>query len=166
MAIHKKIRFMRQQKGWSQEQMANNLGMSINGYGSIERGDTDIGLSRLKKIASLFGVNLRQLVDLGEEGALNTFHFFGSNNIGVNEGIQNNHNHGGGYCNCNFACNAPECNYLRQKIELEKYQIINEYRENELGYLKKINELTIEILHLKEKQFSREVTNHPLLNES
>ncbi|MDD2864105.1 MAG: helix-turn-helix transcriptional regulator [Methylococcales bacterium] len=165
MAIHKKIRFIRQQKGWSQEQMANNLGMSINGYGSIERGDTDIGLSRLKKIASLFGVNLRQLVDLGEDSAFNTFHFFGSNNIGVNEGTQNNHNPVSSYCNCDFACNVPECNYLRQKIELEKQQIINEYKENELDCLKKINELTTEILHLKERQFSKEINTQQLLNE-
>lgn len=146
MGIHKKIRFMRQQKGWSQEEMANHLGMSLNGYGGIERGDTDIGLSRLKQIAELFGMSLGQLVNLNEKGSYSTFNFFGTNSTGVNEGTQTNNN----YCNCYFACNAPECDYLRQQIELERLRIINEYEKKELVYLKEINELKEkELNHLR-----------------
>lgn len=32
MKFHEKIRFMRQSKNWSQEDMADKLGMSVAGY--------------------------------------------------------------------------------------------------------------------------------------
>ncbi len=41
MHIHEKIRFLRQQKGWSQEKMAEKLDMTSNGYAKIERGETE-----------------------------------------------------------------------------------------------------------------------------
>ena len=58
MLINEKIRFMRQQKGWSQEEMAHRLSMSPNGYGNIERGNTNINMIKLKKIAALLDENL------------------------------------------------------------------------------------------------------------
>lgn len=145
MTIHEKIRFMRQQKLWSQEQMANYLGMSINGYGSIERGDTDIGLSRLEQIASLFGVGLHQLFALNEEH--NGFHFFGANSTGNNTGIQTNNI----YCNYRSESNASDCNHLRKELELEKQLFINEQKEKELTYLREINDAKErELIYLKE----------------
>ncbi|MFI3221996.1 MAG: helix-turn-helix transcriptional regulator, partial [Methylococcaceae bacterium] len=67
MAEHEKIKFIRQLKGWSQEDMAEKLAMSINGYGSIERGETNVNLSRLEQIAQLFGMELSELVALNEK---------------------------------------------------------------------------------------------------
>ncbi len=46
MEIQEKIRLMRNSKNWSQEEVANKLGMSINGYTNIEHGETDLQLSR------------------------------------------------------------------------------------------------------------------------
>lgn len=63
MCVQKKIRLLRRTQGWSQEEMAHKLEMSTNGYGSIERGDTDVSLSRLKQIASLLNVNVSELFD-------------------------------------------------------------------------------------------------------
>jgi transcriptional regulator with XRE-family HTH domain len=60
-SINEKIRFLRQQRGWSQEEIATMLGMSSNGYGCIERGDTDVNLSRIKQIAATFGVDVVEL---------------------------------------------------------------------------------------------------------
>ena len=54
MELHEKIRSIRKLKGWSQEEIAAKLEMSSNGYGSIERGGTDVNLSRLISIAELF----------------------------------------------------------------------------------------------------------------
>jgi transcriptional regulator with XRE-family HTH domain len=56
MKVNEKIRFFRKLNGWSQEEVAIKLNMSPNGYGNIERGDTDMPLSRLSQIAQLFGV--------------------------------------------------------------------------------------------------------------
>ena len=53
MLMNEKIRFMRQQKGWSQEEMAHRLGMSFNRYGNIERGQTKLNFAKLKEIAAI-----------------------------------------------------------------------------------------------------------------
>ncbi len=72
MTVHEKIRFLRQLRGWSQEDMAGKLNMSPNGYGSIERGETDVNLSRLEQIALIFEVRLSELFELNEQTVLNT----------------------------------------------------------------------------------------------
>ena len=49
MVVHEKIKFFRQAKNWTQEEVAEKLGLSPNGYGSIERGETDICYRDLNK---------------------------------------------------------------------------------------------------------------------
>lgn len=71
MEVYEKIKFIRMFKGWSQEEMAEKLGMALHGYGKIERGEVDINLTRLKKIAEIFGVELAQLVGLNEKTVFN-----------------------------------------------------------------------------------------------
>ncbi len=67
MNISEKIRAIRHSKGWSQEAMAEKLEMSVNGYAHIERGETDVQISRLKQIADTFGIELIELFDLDEQ---------------------------------------------------------------------------------------------------
>jgi len=57
----KKFGLCGSQKGWSQEDMADKLDMSVNGYANIERGETDVQVSRLEKIAETFGIELAEL---------------------------------------------------------------------------------------------------------
>lgn len=71
MELHEKMKFLRHKKHWSQEKVAHQLGISANGYGNIERGETDIPLSRLKKIAEVFDVDLAELFCSKEVGVLN-----------------------------------------------------------------------------------------------
>ncbi len=59
--LHEKIKLIRTVKGWSQEEVAERLSMSVNGYANIERGDTDIHLSRLEQIARIFEMELAEL---------------------------------------------------------------------------------------------------------
>ena len=61
MPVHEKIRLVRQAKGLTQEEVANKLEMSVNGYGDIERGETDVNLSRLEQLANLFEIKLSEL---------------------------------------------------------------------------------------------------------
>ncbi len=49
------IRHLRQQRGYSQEAMADSLGLSTTAYGDIERGKTDLTISRLAQIADVLG---------------------------------------------------------------------------------------------------------------
>lgn len=52
-----KIRLQRLQRGLSQENMADLLGLSTTAYGDIERGKTDLTLSRLTQIATVLDLS-------------------------------------------------------------------------------------------------------------
>jgi transcriptional regulator with XRE-family HTH domain len=48
---------------WSQETMATKLNISLNSYGAIERGDTNLGLFRIEEIADAFDITLEKLFE-------------------------------------------------------------------------------------------------------
>ncbi|MFC5409696.1 helix-turn-helix domain-containing protein [Larkinella bovis] len=62
MNISTQIRLLRQQKGYSQENMADMLGLSTTAYGDIERGKTDLTVSRLQQISTALGTTAPQLL--------------------------------------------------------------------------------------------------------
>ena len=66
-SVGKNIRTLRHQRGWSQEDVANRLGISIPAFSKIETGVTDINLSRLEQIANIYEVNVIQLLSLEVE---------------------------------------------------------------------------------------------------
>ena len=66
-ALGKKIRLLRHQKGWSQEDVAKKLDISIPAFSKIETGITDINLSRLEQIAILFDMSVVQLLTFNNE---------------------------------------------------------------------------------------------------
>lgn len=69
--LGKKIRLLRHQKGWSQEDVAKRLDISIPAFSKIETGITDINLSRLEQIATLFEMSVVQLLTFNDaEGEL------------------------------------------------------------------------------------------------
>jgi transcriptional regulator with XRE-family HTH domain len=65
-ALGKKIRLLRHQNGWSQEDVAKRLDISIPAFSKIETGITDINLSRLEQIAILFDMSVVQLLTFNE----------------------------------------------------------------------------------------------------
>ena len=64
--VGKKIRLLRHQKGWSQEDVAKRLDISIPAFSKIETGITDINLSRLEQIAILFEMSVIQLLTFSD----------------------------------------------------------------------------------------------------
>lgn len=60
--LGKKIRLLRHQKGWSQEDVAKQLDISIPAFSKIETGITDVNLSRLDQISRLFDMTVVQLL--------------------------------------------------------------------------------------------------------
>jgi len=54
--LAKNIRTLRHQHSWSQEDVANRLGISIPAFSKIETGITDVNLSRIEQIAKIFEV--------------------------------------------------------------------------------------------------------------
>ncbi len=65
MQIGEKIRYARLQKGYSQENMADFLGISTSAYGDIERNKTELTINRAKKLTNILKISIFEL--LGEE---------------------------------------------------------------------------------------------------
>ncbi|MFT4032816.1 MAG: helix-turn-helix transcriptional regulator [Siphonobacter sp.] len=53
MKVYEKIRQIRLEKGYSQEVMAEELGISATAYGDVERGKTELTVSRLEQILQI-----------------------------------------------------------------------------------------------------------------
>ncbi len=66
--LGEKFKILRQKKGVNQKKMADSLGISIPAYSKLETGITDPNFSRINQIASVYGLTLRQFLDVGEEG--------------------------------------------------------------------------------------------------
>ena len=64
--IGKKIKYLRFQRGWSQEDVAKRADISILALSKIETGLTDINLSKLERLAVLFEMSVIQLITLEE----------------------------------------------------------------------------------------------------
>lgn len=116
MSVHEKIRLVRQAKGFTQEEVAEKLGMSPNAYGDIERGDSDPKLSKLQKIAETLEMDLSELLDLTDKTVLNI----------------------------NFTKQGKHYNvYMSSNPELEKQKSICEFKDKEIEmYQQRIADLT------------------------
>ncbi|MFD2521560.1 helix-turn-helix domain-containing protein [Emticicia soli] len=62
MNIGEKIRQARLQKGFSQENMADMLGVSTTAYGDIERNKTELTIARANEVANLLKINVLELM--------------------------------------------------------------------------------------------------------
>ena len=80
MGIGTKIRQIRDLKGLNQENMANELGISVTGYGKIERNEVSVNYERLKQISTVLGVKVEHLIGFDNNLALNNF----NNTVDVN----------------------------------------------------------------------------------
>ena len=68
METHEKIRLIRELNKWSQEEMAEKLAMSAGGYAKIERGETQLNIPRLEQLATIFIVDMWDLLKSGNNG--------------------------------------------------------------------------------------------------
>ena len=73
MELNQKIRKLREFHEWSQEEMAERLSMSKNGYAKIERGVSQVNLERLQQIANLFQMDVVELLSSEHKGLVCLF---------------------------------------------------------------------------------------------
>lgn len=135
--VFERIRFFRNLKGWTQEEMAEKLGMSIVGYGNIERGDTDITLSKLNDIVRVFGIELQELLNSQGKIIIN----LGENSINVGDNNE-----------YQLAQAQKELSH-----ELEKSCLIIEQQTKEISLLYQENSYLKEIILLLKKQLESKV---------
>jgi len=79
--IYSNIKSFRELKNITREQLAADLNMSLSGYAKIERGEVDIAISKLYKIAELLEVELQQILDFQ---VAQIFNYVNSSNIQSN----------------------------------------------------------------------------------
>ncbi len=116
--INEKIKFIRSLKSWTQEQVANKLGISTHAYAKIERGETDVNFSRLQQFAEIMNIDLLQLLSFDEKKIFN-----------INEYHYQSHI----VCQLNSSIEQSE-----NKHELDKANLMNEQLQKEVNYLKEI----------------------------
>ena len=56
-----RVRSLRNDRGWSQEAFADRAGLHRTYIGSIERGEQNISLENIEKVAATLGVSLAEL---------------------------------------------------------------------------------------------------------
>ena len=108
----KKLRLVNE---WTQEQIAEQLYICRDAYGDIERGKTDICLSRLAQIADFFGVDVTFL--------------FGSSPCTTNYTYSNHHT--------KSHYNQCQVHSVEEKLqhELEKAQLTIEHLRQSMDHL-------------------------------
>ncbi len=85
--IAEKIRKLREVKGYKQETVAKRMGLTTNGYGKIERGESSITLDRLEQIAQVLEVSTLDILQFDDNFVYNITTM---NNSATN-GIVNNY---------------------------------------------------------------------------
>ena len=102
MNIQDKIRTLREEKNWTQDDMADKMGMSKAGYGKIERGESRVSLEKLEKIAQIFDVDIIELIK-DNKGSV---YVFGEHNSGTGTNI-------------NYYGSTNELAFENEKLKLE-----------------------------------------------
>jgi transcriptional regulator with XRE-family HTH domain len=88
--IGNNIRRIREIKNYTQEAVAEMVGLSVTAYGDIERGKTDVNFTRLGQIAEALEVRPEEIVTFGSVTYNNTIN---DGQHGVNnQGTVNNNN--------------------------------------------------------------------------
>lgn len=118
MTVQSNIRHLREQKNLTQEQMAEKMGMSKNGYTKIERGETQLKIEKLEQIANIFNVDIQDLLKTDRDFNL----LLGDNN--------------GNYAN----------KYYDNQQEIEKLQLIIQLKDELLAQKDKEIELLRKLL--------------------
>lgn len=109
--IQDNIRSLREEHKLSQDEMAEKLGMSKNGYGKIERGQSDLSLTRLEQIAEIFQIDIAEIIKTNNKELALV--------IGENHGILQN-------------------NYMTNHSEIEKLNLIIKHQQEKINDLKEI----------------------------
>ncbi|GMQ91897.1 MAG: hypothetical protein BMS9Abin11_1212 [Gammaproteobacteria bacterium] len=60
--LAQKLRLLRMIKGWSQESLAQACGLDRSYIGSIERGERNVSLDNIEKLARAFDIALDELL--------------------------------------------------------------------------------------------------------
>lgn len=72
--IYDNIKRFRELKNITREFIAAELGMSLSGYSKLERGEVDITVSKIYKIAEILNVSVEQILNFDASQIFNVSH--------------------------------------------------------------------------------------------
>jgi transcriptional regulator with XRE-family HTH domain len=84
MKVGNNIRKLRELRNYTQQYLADQLELSLSGYGKIERNETDVSLGRLQQIADILGVDIHGILRFDDKHISNL-----SNNEVANGQVNN-----------------------------------------------------------------------------
>ncbi len=126
MRTNEKIKELREEKHWSQEELAEKMHIAPSSYAKIERGETRLTLDRLEQFAEVFDIEISSLI----QPSSNSCYQFNENNSSCS--IYNN-------------SGTIETTEKEYQAEIEKLQLklqhkdeIIAQKDNELVALKKL----------------------------
>jgi len=118
MSLAEQLKVIRTSEKLSQEDMAEKLGYSNNGYAKVERGESTPRKKRLKKISEILKIDLENLLDSNN----------GSNVVNINSNCPNSYQ-----SQSVILLTESQCAH-----ELEKARLLLQERDKEIEYLKKM----------------------------
>ncbi|MBS9779745.1 MAG: helix-turn-helix transcriptional regulator [Moraxellaceae bacterium] len=62
MKVNEKLKQLREENHWSQEEIAEKIHITPSSYAKIERGETRLTLHRLEQFAEVFNVDISKLI--------------------------------------------------------------------------------------------------------
>ena len=83
MTEGQKIRKIREIRNYTQEYLADQLGISVKSYGKIENGETSLSISRLQQIAKVLQVDPLDVLRFDEKQVFNHCMQSGNGNSNV-----------------------------------------------------------------------------------
>jgi len=117
MKVSEKIKKFRHLKGLSQQEVADKLRMSKNGYGSIERGEAGSNyLRRLQRLAEILEVDISDFFDRTEQNIFNL------------AGTQNNQSN----WHVTTSSSVEEITQIKQELEKSRFLLEQQTKEIEL----------------------------------
>lgn len=79
-SIKNKIKSIRELKNYTQEYMADQLGVTQAGYSKIEKGKTILSYAKLVEIARILEVSVEDVISFDSQKYFNSFNNVGGNN--------------------------------------------------------------------------------------
>ena len=127
--LAKKIKKKRREQGYSQDHMADQLGITPSAYGKIERGETRIDVDRLKQIVEVLQLDIMDLLD--------------ENNIVVTQSGDSTNGDNGIAINPSYQKDKTQAKVWHQMLEhlKEEITVIRQEKEQRLEHLKE--EITV-----------------------
>jgi len=113
--IFSNIRKIRMMKGYSQQNIADEIGINQKHYSKIESGNVDISITRLFQIAKALGTTITNLIGLSEDKIFNNI-------------INNQHSEGYKFY---YATEIEQIKELYERLLKEKDEMIKLLKEKQ-----------------------------------